>query len=122
MNFGQTMRGMRRNAPAGALAGMAGIPVAKAAAAGLGIAKGAEILTRPGARPNAVRATFKQGGVEAIESWAQRYPSYNNGVLENPMERRSLTKEIENDQDMPIEVKAMMQSKVNRGKPLSSLL
>ena len=122
MNLGQTMRGMRRNAGAGALAGMAGIPVAKAAAAGIGLAKGAEILTRPGAIPNAVRATFKQGGVEAIESWAQKYPSYNNGVLENPMERRSLTKEIENDQEMPIEVKAMMQSKVNRGKPLSSLL
>lgn len=122
LNFGQTMRGMRRNAPAGALAGMAGIPVAKAAAAGLGLSKGAEILTRPGAIPNAVRATFKQGGIEAIESWAQKYPSYNNGVLENPMERRSLTKEIENDQDMPIEVKAMMQSKVNRGKPLSSFL
>jgi hypothetical protein len=122
LNIGQTLKGMRRNAPAGALAGMAGIPVAKAAATGLGLAKGSEILTRPGAIPNAVRATFKQGGIEAIESWAQRYPSYNNGVLENPMERRSLTKEIENDQDMPIEVKAMMQSKVNRGKPLSSLL
>ena len=122
MNLGETMRGMRRNAGAGALAGMAGIPVAKAAAAGLGLAKGAEVITRPGAIANAVRATFKQGGVQAIESWAHKYPSYNNGVLENPMERRSLTKEIENDQDMPIEVKAMMQSKVNRGKPLSSLL
>jgi hypothetical protein len=121
-SFGDTMKYARKNAPAAAMASFGGIPVAKTVAAGLGAAKAGEMITRPGAAANAVRATFKQAGIAAIDSWAQRYPSYNNGVLENPMERRSLTKEIESDQEIPIENKAVAISNVNRGKPIQSRL
>lgn len=83
---------------------------------------GMNALTSPGAAGEVARLTFKQGGIRAIESWAQRYPSYHDGILENPQERRSLTKEIEDAYDIPIEQKAMLQSKVNRGKPLQERL
>jgi hypothetical protein len=38
------------------------------------------------------------------------------------MERRSLTKEIEDDAEIPIEQKAVIQSKINRGKPIQDRL
>lgn len=79
-------------------------------------------LTSPGTAGEVARQTFKQAGIQAIEVWAQKYPSYENGILHNPQERRSLTKEIEDDPEIPIEQKAIMQSKVNRGKPLNSRL
>jgi hypothetical protein len=79
-------------------------------------------LTSPTAAGEAARMTFKQAGIQAIVSWAEKYPSYNNGILQDPQERRSLTKEIEDDFDIPIEQKAIMQSKVNRGIPLQQRL
>lgn len=79
-------------------------------------------LTSPTTGGALARMTFKQGGIQAIVSWAQKYPSYHDGVLENPQERRSLTREIEDDPDMPLEQKAIIQSKVNRGKPLEGNL
>ena len=97
------------------LLGKAAIP-AEAAYAGM---KG---LTAPGAGGEVARLSFKQAGIQAIEMMAQKYPSYNNGILENPMERRSLTKEIEDDPEIPIEQKAVIQSKVNRGKRLQDSL
>jgi hypothetical protein len=57
-----------------------------------------------------------------IDQLAQKYPSYHDGVIEDPQERRSLTKEIENDREMSMEDKAVFQSKVNRGKPLQERL
>lgn len=83
---------------------------------------GMNALTSPTAMGEAARLTFKQGGIQAIEAWARRYPSYNNGILESPQDRRSLTKEIEDDFSIPIEQKAIFQSKVNRGKPLQEKL
>src|SRR5260221_14488 len=79
-------------------------------------------LTSPTAGGELARMTFKQGGIQAIDSWARKYPSYHDGILESPQERRSLTKEIEDAQDIPIEQKAIIQSKVNRGKALSQTL
>lgn len=79
-------------------------------------------LTSPTAAGEAARMTFKQAGIQAIESWARKYPSYNNGILESPQDRRSLTKEIEDDFSIPLEQKAVLQSKVNRGKPLQEKL
>jgi len=79
-------------------------------------------LTSPTAAGQAVRASFKQGGIQAIDMWAQKYPSYHNGILENPQERRSLTKEVEDDSEIPIEQKAIIQSKINRGRPLQDRL
>jgi hypothetical protein len=83
---------------------------------------GAKTLTSPTALGEAARLSFKQGGIEAIIQWAQKYPSFNNGILNDPQERRSLTKEIEDASDIPIEQKAVLQSKVNRGKPLQDRL
>jgi hypothetical protein len=79
-------------------------------------------LTSPSGMGKAIRMTFKQGGIEAINSWAQQYPSYHDGILDNPQERRSLTKEIEDDAEIPLEQKAIFQSKINRGKPLQARL
>lgn len=89
------------------------------AEAGYGALKG---LTSPTAAGEAARMTFKQGGIQAIQSWMQKYPSFHNGILENPQDRRSLTKEIEDDYEIPIEQKAIIQSKVNRGMPLQARL
>lgn len=83
---------------------------------------GAKGLTSPSAAGEVARMTFKQAGIGAIEQWAQKYPSYHDGILENPQDRRSLTKEIENSSDIPLEQKAIMQSKINRGKPLQERL
>ena len=79
-------------------------------------------LTSPTAAGKIARMSFKQAGIKAIDMWAQNYPSYRNGILENPQDRRSLTKEIENDFEIPIEQKAVLQSKINRGKPLQERL
>lgn len=79
-------------------------------------------LTSPTAAGEVARMSFKQGGIQAIDMWAQKYPSYRNGILENPQERRSLTKEIEDDSEIPLEQKAVIQSKINRGKPLQDRL
>jgi hypothetical protein len=83
---------------------------------------GMNALTSPTAAGAVARLTFRQGGIEAIESWARRYPSYRDGILDSPQDRRSLTKEIEDASDIPIEQKAILQSKINRGKPLQERL
>ena len=99
--------------------GSAALPVEAAGAAGYLVMKG---LTSPTTGGTIARETFKQSGIKAIESWAQRYPSYNNGILNNPQDRRSLSKEIEDDYEIPIEQKAITQSKINRGIPLQQRL
>lgn len=83
---------------------------------------GAKTLTSPTQGGEMLRKGSKLAGIQAIDQIAQQYPSYRNGIIENPMERRSLTKEIEDNPDLSLEQKAMMQSKVNRGKPLDSRL
>lgn len=83
---------------------------------------GMNALTSPTSMGQVARLSFKQAGIKAIETWAQKYPSYHNGILDNPQERRSLTKEIEDDSEIPIEQKAVIQSKINRGKPLQERL
>jgi len=104
---------------AGGLTALKFLPGAKAAAVGYGVAKG---LTSPTAAGAAARMTFRQGGIQAIISWAQKYPSYHDGILEDPQERRSLSKEIEDDPDMTIEEKAIAEAKNHRGKRLDGNL
>lgn len=72
-------------------------------------------LTAPGAE--SLRAGLRAGSVEAVVQLAEKYPSYHDGIIGSPQERRSFTKELE-DQDMPLEAKAIFQSKANRGIPL----
>lgn len=79
-------------------------------------------LTSPTAGGEMARMAFKQSGVQAIKSWAEKYPSYQNGILQDPIDRRSLTKEVEEDPEIPIEQKAILQSKINRGLPLEARL
>ena len=79
-------------------------------------------LTSPTATGEITRQSFQQGGILAISSWAKKYPSYHDGILDNPQDRRSLTKEIEDDFSIPLEQKAIIQSKINRGKPLDQPL
>ena len=79
-------------------------------------------LTSPGQAGQLARAGVERGGIVAIERMAQKYPSYNNGILENPQDRRSLNKEIEDDYNISLEQKAILQSKINRGKPLQAKL
>lgn len=97
------------------LLGKAAVPAEAAALGGYGALKG---LTSPGAAGTAVRGSFKQMGIAAIDALAQKYPSYHEGVLDNPQERRSLTREVEDDQEIPATDKAIIQSKINRGKPI----
>ena len=81
---------------------------------------GLKALTAPGNVGQAARATYKAAGLGAIEKWAERYPSYHNGILDDPLERRSLVKEIEDDESIPLEVQALTQSQINRGKSIGS--
>jgi hypothetical protein len=95
--------------------GKAALPLEAGAAGAYGAAK---LLTSPSAAGEAARISFKQGGIQAIDSLARKYPSYHDGIIENPQERRSLNKEIEDDPEIPIEEKAILQSKINRGKSI----
>lgn len=99
--------------------GSAAAPVAGATLGAYGAAKA---LTSPGIVGQATRATFKEAGIHAIQQLAEKYPSYRNGILDDPRDRRSLTKEIEDDSEIPIEKKAIFQSLINRGKPLNQSL
>lgn len=77
-------------------------------------------LTSPTAGGAVARATFRDMGIGVVDYLAQRYPSYNEGTLDDPMERRSLVKEIENDESMPLNTQALTQSQVNRGKSIKT--
>lgn len=95
--------------------GSAAAPIELATAGGIGAMKA---LTSPSAVGDISRQSFKQGMLGLIDSLARRYPSYRNGILDNPADRRSLTKEIEENPSMSLEDKAIYQSKINRGEPL----
>lgn len=79
-------------------------------------------LTSPTAGGEVARASFKNLGLGAIEQMAAKYPSYHDGILDDPRERRSLTKEIEDNQEIPPETKAILQSQINRGRPFMQRL
>lgn len=75
-------------------------------------------LTSPTEAGAAARQGFKQIGVQAIVQLAEKYPSYHNGIVEDPREKRSLSKEIEDNPEIPAEDKALLQSKIHRGKSI----
>ncbi len=121
LGAGQIGSQLKRNAPAGILAKMAGIPVGKMAVGAAGLVTGLSALTSPSAFGRASRTFLEQSVrmLDAVNQRASQYPSHTgNGVLDNPMERRSLVREVEDDLNMRIEDKALIQSKINRGKPL----
>lgn len=118
------MKTVKESVPGIALAKLAGVPVVKAAAGAAAAVTGARALTSPSAAGKLLRTGLEQGARAAtlIDQLAQKYPSYHDGIIEDPQERRSLTKEIEDSRDMSLEEKAVYQSKINRGKPLQDRL
>jgi hypothetical protein len=57
-----------------------------------------------------------------VQSIAGKYPSYSEGVLADPQERRSAVAEIEQAQHLDIESKAVLQAKINRGQNIEKLI
>ena len=123
-----TMRGGGGLAKMGYLGSLVmGVPAAKVAgtigagAAGLGSALRG--LTSPTALGAVARQGIQRGSMRLIvESIADRYPSYQNGVLTSPDERRSAVAEIELDPDLGLEDKAVLQAKINRGQSIERLI
>lgn len=114
-------QGVQNNAGAGLLAKVAGVPVGKIAGAAAGVVTGLSALTSPSAIGRITRGSLEVTArmMNAVQQRANQYPSHvGNGVLNDPMERRSLVKEIEDDRNMRLEDKAIIQSKVNRGQAL----
>lgn len=111
----------------GALGYAVGLPKA---AMGAGIAAGAGGLTAalrgitsPGALASFARSSIQRGGIKmVVESIADKYPSYQNGVLQDPQDRRAASAEIEQDQDLSLEDKAILQAKINRGINIETLI
>lgn len=121
----EAVAAVKQNAPAALIAKMAGIPLTKVALGAGTAATGARALTSPSMAGQVLRTGLEQGArglYQMVDQRAQSYPSYHDGILDNPQDRRSLTKEIEDDQDIPIEQKALIQSKINRGKPVQGKL
>lgn len=119
--FGGLAKGIKDNASTGLLAKMAGVPLGKMAAGAAGLVSGLSALTSPSALGRAARTGLEQTArmMDAVNQRASQYPSHaGNGILNDPMERRSLVKEIEDDLNMKLEDKAIIQAKVNRGQPL----
>ncbi len=122
------MRGTGGIAKAGYLGGlMMGVPKAMAAATlGTGAAAMTSALrgmTSPTALGAVARQGIQRGSIRLIvESIAEKYPSYQNGVLGSPEERRSAVAEIEQDPDVGLEDKAMLQAKINRGQSIERLI
>lgn len=106
-------------AGAGAVAKLAGLPLAKVVAGGAVGTAGVKLLTSPGMAGRVARQSLKQGLLQSyIQSRAQGYPSFRSGILDDPQDRRMLTREIEDDPSLSLEDKAVYQAKINRGQPL----
>lgn len=119
--IGGAMQAAKDNLPTGMLAKVAGVPVGKIAAGGAALATGAGALTSPTMAGQIGRGVLQQTAIamDQAQQRASKYPSHRGmGVLEDPMERRSLVKELEDDYNLKLEDKAIIQSKVNRGQPL----
>lgn len=104
-----------------------GLPKAGvAAAAGAGVAGLTSALrgvTSPTALGAFARQGIQRGGLRfVVESIADKYPSYERGILTDPQDRRSATAEIEQDQDIGLEDKAVLQARINRGLSIEDLI
>lgn len=101
----------KMGAAGGALAGAAGLTAALRG------------VTSPTALGAFAREGIQKGGMRfVVESIAERYPSYQNGVLKDPMDRRAASSEIEQDDDIGIEDKAVLQARINRGQNIETLI
>ncbi len=113
--------------PLGVLSHMVGLPKAAigagVAAVGGGLTAALRGITSPTALGAFARNSIQNGGIRlVVESIADKYPSYQNGVLLDPQDRRAASADIEQDQDLGLEDKAMLQAKINRGINIESLI
>lgn len=129
-NLGRLAKGAK-SAPGalgiGALGYAIGAPKL-ATAAGVGaIGGGLTALLRGATSPTALgafaREGIQRGGIRmVVESIADKYPSYRNGILTDPQDRRAAAAEIEQDQDINLEDKAVLQARINRGLNIETLI
>lgn len=111
----------------GALAHIGGFhhtgAVAGTAAGALGLTAALRGITSPTAMGAYAREGIQRGGMALIvQSIAEKYPSYSDGVLADPQERRSAVAEIEQAQHLDVESKAVLQAKINRGQNIEKLI
>lgn len=120
----KTLKGMKGAGATAILGSVAGLPVKTVGGAGIGLYGAARALTSPSTAGNVLRSALEMGSrpIYIAEQMAQRYPSYDKGILMNPSERRSLAREIEDSPELTLSEKAILQSKINRGKPLNTRL
>lgn len=86
---------------------------------GYGVAKG---LTSPTAGGEIFRDVIQQGGILGIvQNISNTFSSYDKGVLKDPRERTVAVSEIEQNPEIGIQEKALLQTYINRGKSLESL-
>lgn len=111
---------VKDNAGVGILAKLMGIPLGKLTLGAGAAATGLKAITSPSVGGQVLREGLSQAAraTYSAEERAKKYKSYHDGILDDPQERRSLTKEIEEDPNIPLSQKAILQSKINRGKPL----
>lgn len=94
--------------------------------ANLGVKTGLKGLSGTGAIAGGMRSLIEGGGrrlaggevSNVIKEIASKFPSYHDGVLDSPEDRRAAVHEIENNPRIGLEDKAMLQANINRGKPL----
>jgi len=80
-------------------------------------------ITSPGAIASAGRDIAGKYGIQTVvKQISTDYPSYENGVIQDPIERREAVAEIERDSVIPLQNKAIMQAYINRGKSLEKLI
>lgn len=97
--------------------------LAGAGAAAGGLTAALRGITSPTAMGAFARQGIQQGGIRFIvEAIAERYPSYQDGVLLDPQDRRAAASEVEQDPDLGIEDKAILQTKINRGQSIEKLI
>ena len=95
----------------------AGVGAAKVATEGVG-----RFLTAPTTVSQITRESITKGGIPLIvQSIASTYPSYDKGILLDPLDRQDAVAELENNPYIPLEQKAVLQAKINRGRTIEDL-
>lgn len=100
--------------------GKAALPVEATALGGAYLLKGLTAPTTVGAFVRqAVVNQGSRGLYRGFDAYARgHYKTYRNGVIQSPEERFKAAFDVENDPQLNIEEKAMLQKKINRGEPL----
>lgn len=120
----------KKSAGMGLIGKILGIPAAYGKAALKGVAGGARtglegtarFLTAPTRVSEMTRDVIMRGGIPVlVESIANTYPSYEKGILLDPMDRIDAVAEVENNPYIPLEQKAILQAKINRGRNIEEL-